>query len=107
MQNTISNEQTATLPYLSVATSESATATVNRWLHKEIGFALHADGANFNPATFCWHVPIHLAFGVTGSLGVIGDVYLHAATGEFIGAPSRDELRQCADALADAHGITE
>ena len=76
-------------------------------LHREVGMALNVESATFNPDTFCWHLPIHLAYGATGSLGIVGDIYLHAATGAFIGAPSAAELRRLTDALAVARGITE
>ncbi|MEW6211556.1 MAG: hypothetical protein AB1631_24530 [Acidobacteriota bacterium] len=94
-------------PQLSASTEEEAMAIVNGWLHREVGMALNVESATFNADTFCWHLPIHLAYGATGSLGIVGDVYLHAATGAFIGAPSVAQLRQRADALAAAHGITE
>jgi hypothetical protein len=94
-------------PRLLAATEEEAIALVNRWLHREAGMALNVESAVFNPDTFCWHLPIHLAYGATGSLGIVGDVYLHAATGAFIGAPSIAELRQRAEALAATHGIAE
>ena len=94
-------------PALLAATEEEAMTRVNRWLHREVGMALNVESATFNSDGFCWHLPIHLAYSATGSLGIIGDIYLHAATGEFIGAPSVAELRQRAEALAAAHGITE
>ncbi|MCI0488394.1 MAG: hypothetical protein L0229_17535 [Blastocatellia bacterium] len=94
-------------PQLSAATEEEAMTLVNRWLHREVGMALNVESATFNPDTFCWHLPIHLAYGATGSLGIVGDIYLHAATGGFIGAPSVTELRHRADALAAARGIEE
>ncbi len=80
---------------------------VNRWLQSEIGMAVSASQAFFNSATYCWHLPVHLAYGSTGPLGVIGDVYLHAATGEFVGRPAAKELYERAIALAKAHGFTE
>jgi hypothetical protein len=94
-------------PRLSAATEEEAMTLVNRWLHREVGMALNVESATFNPDPFCWHLPIHLAYGATGSLGIVGDIYLHAATGAFIGAPSAAELRQRADVLAAARGVTE
>jgi hypothetical protein len=94
-------------PQLLAATEEEAIAIVNRWLHREVGMALNVESATFDPNIFCWHLPIHLAYGMTGSLGIVGDVYLHAATGAFHGAPSAAELRRRADALAATHGITE
>jgi hypothetical protein len=107
MQELKTNQLTVTIPHLAIETDENAIAAVNRWLHREVGMALNASEATFNLESFCWHVPIHLAYGETGSLGIVGDVYLHAATGEFIGILSADELQKRADALAKAHGVTE
>ena len=94
-------------PQLVAATEEEAIALVNKWLHQEVGMALNVSSAAFNPATFCWHLPIHLAYGATGSLGIVGDVYVHAATGLFIGVPEAADLQHRAEALAATHGITE
>lgn len=74
-------------------------------MHKEIGMALHATTAQFNMATFCWHIPIELAYPSKGKLGVIGDIYLHAATGEFVGLPEAEDLRERAESLAKSFGI--
>lgn len=94
-------------PQLLAATEEDAMMLVNRWLHREVGLALNVESAAFDPEAFCWHLPIHLAYGATGSLGIVADVYLHAASGRLLGALSVAELRRRADALAAAHGITE
>lgn len=98
---------TSLRPQLLAATEEDAIAIVNRWLHREVGMALNVESATFDPGIFCWHLPIHLAYGMTGSLGIVADVYLHAATGAIHGALSAAELRRRADSLAAAHGITE
>lgn len=97
--------QTAVVPQFAVPTAQAALAVVNRWLHRGLGTAVHAATATFDPATFYWHVTIELAYGATGPLGQVGDVYLHAATGAFAGAPQAEEFRQRAEALAAAHGI--
>ena len=94
-----------TTPKLAVSTEEEAISTVNHWLHREIGMALHATAAQFNRLTFCWHLPIELAYPKRGTLGVIGDVYLHAATGEFVGQPEAADLVKRAEKLAEAFGI--
>jgi len=107
MPEVVAHHPLHSLPQLAAATEEDAIALVNQWLHREVGMALNVSSATFNPDTFCWHLPIHLAYGVTGSLGVIGDVYLHAATGAFIGAPEAADLQHRANALAAAHGISE
>lgn len=105
--NTVSSAVPSLSPSLAIATDERAIALVNRWLHREVGMALNAAGATFNPATFCWHVPVQLAYGATGPLGIVGDVFVHAATGEFMGAPAPAELQNRAEALAEARGIPE
>jgi len=107
MPEVLTNDQPSTTPQLAVPTEEEAIAIINRWLHREVGLALNVSTASFNPVTFCWHLPIQLAYGSTGPLGVIGDVYLHAATGAFIGAPDAAELQRRAENLAAARGIEE
>ena len=92
-------------PQFTVPTAQAAIARVNRWLHQQVGTALHAASATFDPSTFYWHVPIELAYGVTGPLGQVGDVYVHAATGDFAGHPQVEEFQQRAEALAAAYGI--
>jgi hypothetical protein len=80
MPNIVTGNQRPARPQLGAATEEEAITLVNRWLHREVGMALNVSCATFNPDTFCWHLPIHLAYGATGSLGIVGDVYVHAAT---------------------------
>jgi hypothetical protein len=92
-------------PQFTVPTAQAAIAYVNRWLHQQVGTALHAASATFDPATFYWHVPVELAYGATGPLGQVGDVYIHAATGQFAGNPQAELFQQRAEALAAAHGI--
>lgn len=94
-------------PQLAVPTAGDAISLINRWLHQEIGLAVHVTTATFAPESFFWHAPIELAYPHCGTLGVIGDVYVNAATGVFAGCPSAEELQQRAAALAAAHGITE
>jgi hypothetical protein len=107
MPEVVARHSLPSLPQLAAATAEAAIALVNRWLHREVGMALNVSHATFNPETFCWHLPIHLAYGATGSLGIVGDVYVHAATGAFIGAPDAADLQRRAEALATVHGIAE
>lgn len=102
--NTIENEVTVT-PQLMVPTARDAMARVNRWLHRELGTAVHVAAATFDPATFYWHLQLELAYGATGPLGAVGDVYLHAATGDFAGRPDPQIFRQRAEALAAVNGI--
>src|SRR5712692_11049317 len=92
-------------PQLAVPTANDAIEIVNRWLHREVGIAVHVTSARFDATTFYWHLPIELAYATHGTLGVVGDVYLHAATGTFVGRPSAEELIRRAEGLAAACGI--
>jgi hypothetical protein len=92
-------------PQLAVPTAHEALTLVNRWLHRDVGMAVHAITAHFDPVTFCWHVPRELAYASHGTLGVVGDVYLHAATGAFVGCSADEELIRRAEALATVYGI--
>lgn len=94
-------------PRLSIPTANDAIGFVNRWLHDEVGFAVHVTTAIFEPDTFHWHLPVELAYPNIGTLGVIGDIYLNAATGELFGPPSAEEFRNRALTLASANGIKE
>ena len=105
MSTQASDVNVAVRPQFAVPTAHEAVARVNRWLHREIGTAVHAAEATFDPSSFYWHVPIELAYGATGPLGIVGDVYIHAATGDFAGRPNTEDLRQRAEGIAVAHGI--
>jgi hypothetical protein len=94
-----------TKPQIVIPTEVEAIATANRWLHRQIGMALHVTTATFDAVSFYWHLPVELAYPDKGTLGVIGDLYLHAVTGAFAGMPDPDEFRQRADALATLHGV--
>ncbi len=97
----------ATLQILAVADAEKAIALANRWLHRDVGLLIHVSRAVFNAATCSWHLPVELAYPRTGLLGVIGDIYLNAADGQFIGLPAPEELQRRATVLACANGFTE
>ena len=94
-----------TQPQIVIPTEVEAVATANRWLHREIGMALHVANATFDAVSYYWHLPVELAYPDKGPLGIIGDLYLHAVTGAFAGAPNPDEFRQRADTLATLHGV--
>lgn len=96
---------TVAAPQLAISVAHDAIALVNRWLHREVGMAVHATEAYFNRDTFCWHVPLELAYATHGTLGVVGDAYLHATTSAFAGRPQAEELIRRAEALATACGI--
>ena len=94
-------------PQLSMPTAKDAVGFVNRWLRDEVGSTVHVTNAVFKPESFHWHLPVELSYPNIGTLGVIGDIYLSAATGELFGPPSPEELRKRASDLASANGIIE
>lgn len=96
-----------TLPEMAVPDADRAISIVNRWLQTETGTAIHVSHATFNVATYCWHLPVLLAYPDTGPVGVIGDVYLQAATGQFVGLPDAEDLQRRAIALAEKCGLVE
>lgn len=68
---------------------------------------IHVSRATYDPVTYCWHLPVELAFPDTGPVGKVGDVYLHAVSGQFISSPDTATMEQQALALAKFHGLLE
>lgn len=97
----------AALPELAVPTADRAISLVNGWLLREVGTAVHVSQAIFRAATYCWHLPVLLAYPDIGPVGVIGDVYLHAATGQFLGLPDAAEIQRRAEDRAKVCGLDE
>ncbi len=93
------------IPQLAIPTDQEAISRVNRWLHREVGMFLHSTTATFDPISFFWHLPIELAYATHGTLGVVGDIFINAATGAFAGPPDPAEIQRRAEALATAYGI--
>jgi hypothetical protein len=50
----------AVTPTFAITTAHEAVARVNRWLHRDLGTAVHAASATFDPATFCRTDNLHL-----------------------------------------------
>lgn len=48
-------------------------------------------------------MPLALAYATHGTLGVVGDVYLHAATGALVGCPEAEEVICRAEPFAAAY----
>ncbi len=87
------------LPFLRLPNASSARETVSRWLMNEIGTAGYPGEIKFMPESFVWHVPVWLSYAGKTQIGILADLYLNAATGAFIGRPSREELMVRAEAL--------
>jgi hypothetical protein len=102
MIEVFTEEQTiksSAMPLLRLPDASSAREIVGRWLLKEIGTAAYPGDATFQPESFTWHVPIWLSYAEKIQIGILADVYLHAATGIFLGRPSREDLIHRAKAL--------
>lgn len=94
-----------TLPELAMPDAPHAIMLANRWLHRETGMLIHVTEAAFNPVTYCWHLPVRLSYPDRGTIGVIGDLFLHAASGQFVGLPEPQDLLRRAASLATAFGL--
>ncbi len=79
-------------PSLALPDPEAARRAVGRWLRTEIGDALYPAEVWFVAESFAWHVCIWFSAAMQPMDAPIADVYLSAATGEFLGRPTREEL---------------
>lgn len=79
-------------PSLALPDAEAARRAVGRWLRTEIGDALYPAEVSFVAESFAWHVCIWFSTAMEPMVAPIADVYLSAATGEFLGRPTREEL---------------
>jgi hypothetical protein len=86
--------QNPLIPQLALPDAESARRTVGRWLRTEIGNALYPAEASFVPESFAWHVSVWFSTAAQPMARRLADVYVSAATGSFLGRPSREELAQ-------------
>jgi hypothetical protein len=85
------------VPQLALPDAESARRTVGRWLRTEIGDALYPAEVFFVPESFAWHVSVWFSTAGQPMAMRLADVYLSAASGAFLGRPSREELAQRLD----------
>jgi len=92
--NESARAEAAQAPQLALPDAESARRTVGRWLRTEIGDALYPAEASFVRESFAWHVSVWFSTASQPMSALVADVYLSAATGTFLGRPSREELAQ-------------
>jgi len=79
-------------PPLALPDAEAARRAVGRWLRKEIGDALHPAEAIFLEESFAWHISVWFSTARQPMVCLVADVYINAATGVFIGRPTREEI---------------
>src|SRR5881392_271512 len=90
-----SNKETRSLsqaPPLAVPDAESARVVVTRWLRTDIGDALYPAEPRFVEESFAWDIPIWFSTSNSPMAALVAEVYLNAATGAFLGRPTREEL---------------
>lgn len=90
--NPLVQAQNLPIPQLVLPDAESARRTVGRWLRTEVGDALYPADASFVQESFAWHVSVWFSTAGQPLAKRLADVYLSAATGSFLGRPSREEL---------------
>jgi hypothetical protein len=79
-------------PPLAVPDAESARAVVSRWLRTDIGDALYPAEPRFVEESFSWDVPVWFSTPKEPMAALVADVYVNAATGAFLGRPTREEM---------------
>lgn len=79
-------------PPLALPDAESARRVVGRWLLTDVGDALYPAEATFVDESFAWLVPVWFSTAAKPMVALVADVYVSAATGVFLGRPTRDEL---------------
>jgi len=89
--NTQSSSEEQALP-LALPDGESARRVVGRWLRTNVGDALYPAEATFIAETFAWLVPVWFSTAAKPMVALVADVYVSAATGVFLGRPTREEL---------------
>ena len=82
----------AQAPPLAVPDAESARGIVGHWLRTHIGDALYPAQPKFVDESFAWDVPVWFSTAKTPMAALVADVYISAATGAFLGRPTREEL---------------
>ena len=79
-------------PALAIPDAESARRVVTRWLRTSVGDALYPAEPRFVEESFAWDVPIWFSTATQPKVALLADVYVSAATGAFLGRPTREEL---------------
>lgn len=82
----------AQAPPLALPDAESARRVVGRWLRTNVGDALYPAEATFVEESLAWLVPVWFSTAAKPMVALVADVYVSAATGVFLGRPTRDEL---------------
>lgn len=82
----------AQVPPLAIPDAESARHIVSRWLRSAVGDALYPAEPKFVEESFSWDVPVWFSTANEPMCALIADVYINAATGVFLGRPTREEL---------------
>jgi hypothetical protein len=82
----------AQAPPLALPDAEAARHVVGQWLRTHIGDALYPGAAVFVEESFAWLVPVWFSTAERPMSALVADVYVHAATGAFLGRPTREEI---------------
>src|SRR5262245_51003781 len=89
------NDAELAIPSLAIPDAETAFRIVGKWLRQEIGSsALYPAKAVFLPESFYWDVSVWYSTPTEPLRAFMADIYIHAATGAFLGRPTREELVQ-------------
>ena len=96
MESTMENREKqvslAQAPPLAIPDAESARRLVGRWLVTNIGDALYPAEPTFVEESFSWDVPVWFSTAADPMTALVADIYVNAATGAFLGRPTREDL---------------
>ena len=92
MENREKEASLTQAPPLAIPDAESARRVVSRWLLTNIGDALYPAEPTFVEESFSWDVPVWFSTAAEPMAVLVADVYVNAATGAFLGRPTREDL---------------
>ncbi len=84
-------------------TALTAQAAANHFLSETLPDRFTADQAERDQNTGIWHVPVILAYPFVGSIGQVGEILIHAETGQVVSHTTFDEMNARARKLYEDH----
>jgi hypothetical protein len=91
---------TSTIPAVTALQAQAAT---NLFLSDRLPDRFTADQPVLNSARDTWHVPVILAYPVTGSMGQVGEVLVNAQIEEVLSHTALEEMKLTAVNLYEAN----
>jgi hypothetical protein len=84
-------------------TAHKAERVASLYLRDKLPDRFMADDPRLNVSLNVWRVPVVLSYPVIGSIGEVGEILVHLATGEVVSYTPFDEMRTQANRLYAQH----